>query len=78
MIRAAKERAHFARRGVGVGRHDASDTVRGCCYLDPVCVGELVEELPIDVRHEVAEAVDAQHLANDHCVGDVGEGIASC
>ena len=54
--------------GVGVRRHDAADTVRGGGDLDAVRVGELVEQLPIDVRHEIAEAVDAQHLAGQHVV----------
>src|SRR5438874_824143 len=70
MIGAAEERADLAVAGVGIRRDDARHGVLADADLERA-VRQLVERAAIDVRDQVAEAIDAQHLAVDVIGGDV-------
>src|SRR5437764_6169678 len=70
MVRAAEERADVAVRGLRIRGDDARHHVRAGANVERAA-GDLVEAAAIDVRDQVAEAIDAQHLAVDAVGGDL-------
>ena len=65
MVGAAEERAHLARRRVGVGRDDLRHLIGRPTPMDEPLAAKRVERAAIDVRDEIAEAIDAHDLAVD-------------
>src|SRR5687767_9834672 len=65
MIGAAEECTQFTRRRLRVGGHDARDVTLADGDPDRPAAGELLERAPIDVRNQVAEAIDAHYFSGD-------------
>src|SRR5213079_1461124 len=64
MLGAAEQSADLARSAIGVRRDDFLHLVVADAYIERR-TGQLVERLPIDIRDQIAEAVDAQNLPLD-------------
>src|SRR5437870_9677941 len=71
MVGAAEERAQLTLRSVGVRRDDLRDHTIADLDLE-LAAGELLERPPIDVRDQISEPIDAQHLADNPFTVDAG------
>ena len=65
MIGAAEERKDVSSRRLRVGGDDARNLMSAGGNLDVPRLRELVEQLAIDVRHQVAESIDPQDFAHE-------------
>ena len=63
MIGAAEERAQLSRPGLGVGRNHARDVPAGNLNHDGIAACETGERTAVDVRDEIAKAINPDDLA---------------
>src|SRR5581483_6002558 len=68
MVGAAEERTHVAAGDLRIRRDHAGNRVRPDANVESGAGCELLERLPVDVRDQVAEAIDAKDLAVDPAV----------
>src|SRR5687768_3610120 len=61
LIAAAEQRTDLTLRGVRVGGDDLAHLVRADANLERLA-GTRVKRPPIDVGHQIAEAIDAEHF----------------
>src|SRR4051794_5843036 len=71
MIGAAEDRPHTVGRHVRIGRDEPLDAVASRIDLDRASLREPLDDLAVDVRHEIAESIDAHHDAADGVAGYV-------
>src|SRR4051794_3897125 len=65
VIRAAEERADAVGGGLRIRCDEPFDALPAGVDLDRAPLAETLDRLAIDVRHEIPEAIDAQHDADD-------------
>src|SRR4249920_4145619 len=63
MIGAAEEGAQFSEAGIGIGRNHARDVAAGDLNHDGIAAREAGERTAVDVRDEIAKAIDPDNLA---------------
>jgi len=70
MVRAAEQGTHFAGLNVGIGGDQPSHRAQAGADLHAAFLAELLEGLPIDVRHQVPEPIEPEHDSGNPIVGN--------
>ena len=65
MIGAAEECTQFTGRRLGIGGDDAGNVAAADADHDRGAAAEVLERAAIDIGDQVAESIDAHHLAGD-------------
>src|SRR5262245_37642927 len=67
---AAEQRTQRAWSGLRVGSHDLLDRMLRDRHIEPGTAAKPVQEVATDIRHEIAEAIDAENFACQMFLGN--------